>query len=612
MKVKELKGHPPSILILRSNIHKKKINRFNSLSIKTTKEMGDLVVSMNKICKAMLYSPHNIDYQSINYLSKKGLNTTLLLKNSIRNSNNIIRSYENEDFLEQDLYVPDYLKEIKNNKKRVKSEGNIEKKNIYNKKEENINESINFDLKKYIDKKSKRKVKKLLKYHEKLKKLKKLDILKAEIIRNEQRKKYTLFKSFEKPMSREGLSFYRNEAKTYTGIQSKYLEYNKTFKKRNKEITLNSLNSTNGNPTKIDYNKTNKNIAINLIDKENKNSYHHKNKSSEIFQNTQVSTTLNSTTNNSLNSISKNNNNNYSKKRPLTSNYITNRNNFLKYKQNYHKNKLNNIMTNINNIEDKAKKESDLFEKDCKDDNKYNQEKKKRKTKSYDFEKVKKEKNSFINKINSEFNFTKSKENNNDIIMDEHELAKKNAKKVLEFLDDKGKDILKRIINKMIYDDNRLHKKFIMDSVYERKLFKIRTYKEFSLVAQESLFLDKQLKDEEKDNEQEEKEVMHILRDILQMKYDNENDLRESILRCNVLKRVQLYEDRAQRETGHFFREKFKENIEDPSYYKNKEIKKKRKSKSYNINSKYNNDDMNDAHDYKNYNNFINNNYDNH
>ena len=181
---------------------------------------------------------------------------------------------------------------------------------------------------------------------------KKLDILKAEIIRNEERKKYTLFKSFEKPMSREGLSFYRNEAKTYTGIQSKYLEYNKTFKKRNKEITLNSLNSTNGNPTKIDYNKTNKNIAINLIDKENKNSYHHKNKSSEIFQNTQVSTTLNSTTNNSLNSISKNNNNNYSKKRPLTSNYITNRNNFLKYKQNYHKNKLNNIMTNINNIED--------------------------------------------------------------------------------------------------------------------------------------------------------------------------------------------------------------------------------------------------------------------
>ena len=188
--------------------------------------------------------------------------------------------------------------------------------------------------------------------------------------------------------------------------------------------------------------------------------------------------------------------------------------------------------------------------------------------------------------------------------MDEHEIAKENAKKVLAILDDEGRKILKEIINKMIYDDNRLNKKYVMDSLYERKLFKIRTMKEFSMVAQQSVALDKQLKDEEKNNEQEEKEVMNIIRDILQMKYDNENDLKASILRCNVLKRVQLYEDRLKRETGYFFREKFRDNFDNEKYYiKNKE--NKRKSKSYN-NTQNNSLNFNS----QNYNNFINNNYD--
>ena len=44
MKLKK-PGSPPLILTLSSNIHHKKINRFNSLSSKKTKDMNDLVKS---------------------------------------------------------------------------------------------------------------------------------------------------------------------------------------------------------------------------------------------------------------------------------------------------------------------------------------------------------------------------------------------------------------------------------------------------------------------------------------------------------------------------------------------------------------------------------------
>ena len=235
MKLKK-PGSPPLILTLSSNIHHKKINRFNSLSSKKTKDMNDLVKSMNKYYKDMIYSPTHLDYNNINYLSKKGLTTSNLLKKSIKDSNQIINTYESEDFLEKDLYTPNYLKE-KNNKITRRNTSNILdiKKNSINKE---INSYFDFDLKKDINEKNKKAINKLFQYNERVKKHKKLNQLKSEIIRYSQNKKYTTFKTFEKPIDRNGLSFYRDiDSKNfYSDIKSKYMDlYLKNPNKRNND-----------------------------------------------------------------------------------------------------------------------------------------------------------------------------------------------------------------------------------------------------------------------------------------------------------------------------------------------------------------------------------------
>ena len=132
----------------------------------------------------------------------------------------------------------------------------------------------------------------------------------------------------------------------------------------------------------------------------------------------------------------------------------------------------------------------------------------------------------------------------------------------------------------MEYDDKRLHKKYIIDCLNDRRLFKKRMEKEFSLVAKESIALDKKLKKNEENINENEKELMNILRNILQKKFNNEEDLKEVIYRCQALKRIYLYEYRKKKESGKFNQEiKFLNNNEERNeeYYK-------RKSKSYNHN----------------------------
>ena len=578
MKLKK-PGSPPLILTLSSNIHHKKINRFNSLSSKKTKDMNDLVKSMNKYYKDMIYSPTHLDYNNINYLSKKGLTTSNLLKKSIKDSNQIINTYESEDFLEKDLYTPNYLKE-KNNKITRRNTSNILdiKKNSINKE---INSYFDFDLKKDINEKNKKAINKLFQYNERVKKHKKLNQLKSEIIRYSQNKKYTTFKTFEKPIDRNGLSFYRDiDSKNfYSDIKSKYMDlYLKNPNKRNNDILNNfSLFLKTENPTKI-Y-KTN--IDIKRENSNYKNN-HKKNKSIDIFQSGQINSTLNSTSNNSIIIIYKNNKKKITFRRPFSSTQKSSMKNIFKHNKKNTKKLGNSIISHINDIQFEAKKESLLLKESYKQDIKYNKYNDLlRKSKSNDNEKIKKEKKLVdIDELNKEFKFEKSKSNDKENYINEYEIIRKNAKNVFSHLDKNGRKILIEVIKKMEYDDKRLHKKYIIDCLNDRRLFKKRMEKEFSLVAKESIALDKKLKKNEENINENEKELMNILRNILQKKFNNEEDLKEVIYRCQALKRIYLYEYRKKKESGKFNQEiKFLNNNEERNeeYYK-------RKSKSYNHN----------------------------
>lgn len=552
------KGHPP-ILTIETNINKKKLNRFTSLSSKATSNMGELVQSMNKICEAMIHSPTNLDFKAINYLSKNGLNTSNLLKNSIKNSNLIIDTYDNEDFLEQDLYTPKYLKEKKLPKKKSRKRNQSE---LYN----NNNKDFDFDLTKGIQiEKNSKAITKLFKYNKKLMKMKKLNTLKSEIIMNEQKKKYTTCKSFENNFNTESLNFYRNNKKIYyNGVKSKYLNFYNENPNKTKDISLNSfsLSLRNGNPMKI-YNNNNEEIKKKIEKKKiiidpnfilNKN----KNLSVDFFQNT----TSNTTTNNSILSNNKNyNSSNSFRLRPFSSTTFRtkNSNNIVKEKKIFHKKLCENIISKIKNIQFDANKQSFLFKKYINSDL---ISKRKNFSENSKNEKQNNKKKINIEKINEEFNFTKD---DKEKIFDEHDLIKNNAKKLYRHLDKRGKQYLNEVIKKMIYDDKRLHKKYIMESLFERKIKKVKMENEFNSVSHQTLLLEKKLNMDFDDNiyENERKEVKEIIHDIIKKNWFDEEELKESILRCNVMKKLQLYENNTQRKHFKYNKEvKFKDRFD--------------------------------------------------
>ena len=112
MKLQKTNGIPQR-LKYKINQNKIKYNRFNSLSSRISENMDLLVNSMTNICEAMIHSSSNLDFQAVNSLSKSGLHTSNSLKKSIQLSYNIIDNYDDEDYIEKDVYTPKYLQEIK-------------------------------------------------------------------------------------------------------------------------------------------------------------------------------------------------------------------------------------------------------------------------------------------------------------------------------------------------------------------------------------------------------------------------------------------------------------------------------------------------------------------
>ena len=571
MKLQKTNGIPQR-LKYKINQNKIKYNRFNSLSSRISENMDLLVNSMTNICEAMIHSSSNLDFQAVNSLSKSGLHNYNTLKKSIQLSYNIINNYDDENYIEKDVYTPKNLQEIKEFKS---------KKTKKKKKNKNEKEDFDFDLVKNIIDKKKKKVYSLFKYNRKYNKLKKLNKLKAEIIMGEQRKKFTLKQKFEEPSNTDRFNFNRttNEKFDYSEIKSKYMDiYTKNPNKKYKDNSLNilSLSIKNGNPTKI-YNNDN-NISTfkekrisSGFKRNNKNNNSFKNLNSDIFQNTQISTTVN-TTNNSMISNNKNNTSISFRLRPFSSNSFKTRtvdqSNNKNIKKAFNKQLRRNIINYIKSIQFDANKESFLLNQNYDLNSKINKNiEHKRKIKSF-FDK--KEEHFDINKINKEFGFdtNRKNDNKNKILIDEEEIAQKYAERVSNYLNDKGKKILNEIIKKIKYDEKRLNKNYLTESLYDKRLIRLKMEDEFKLVSRESLALEKEL--EEKFNDDNEsidrvqhREILNIIHEIIKKEWNDIDNLKEHMLRDKVMKKIQLYEykknprPKTSRELK--FRDKFKE-----------------------------------------------------
>ena len=141
-----------------------------------------------------------------------------------------------------------------------------------------------------------------------------------------------------------------------------------------------------------------------------------------------------------------------------------------------------------------------------------------------------------IKKINKEFGFDP-----NDFklhILDEKLMVAKNAQKVIRKIDGFGKEILNYSIKKMFYDDLRLNNKFYMDSLYERKLNKIKIDKEIKKLGIQALTLEKEFSSHGNIiPKNERREVLKILKAIDSKKWSNES-LNDLIRKYHVFKSI--------------------------------------------------------------------------
>jgi hypothetical protein len=117
-------------------------------------------------------------------------------------------------------------------------------------------------------------------------------------------------------------------------------------------------------------------------------------------------------------------------------------------------------------------------------------------------------------------------------------MVAKNAQKVIRKIDGFGKEILNYAIKKMFYDDLRLNNKFYMDSLYERKLNKIKIDKEIKKLGTQALTLEKEFSSHGSIVPKNEKrEVLKILKAINSKKWSNES-LNDLIRRYHVFKNI--------------------------------------------------------------------------
>ena len=503
--LKNLKSSRSDIKVFErhSDINKQKLARFKVLSSRNKENMKNILDNMILIRDSMMRSTTKLDFKALHTVNAFGKNMSNNLKRRIQFSNDIIRIYSDDEKLMNIGLV------YKKNKSNYSNNSKREKIELNDLKDE-------FDLTKdCFKKKSERR--KNEKYLKSLKQMRKLRKLKGEILMKDHKKKYSINKTFEPKKEVSSNKFYRDDNKN-ADAKSRYLDcfkpkildnyYSLTdIKTKKKKITLfNSQNQLNDNKTLLNNNTINSHYS-----------------------------TLNNT-NISDNQISKNfklkllNEN-----RPFSS-LNSNNNSFLKVKNsnNNKKSKAKKLYNYISTIENIAISNGNEITRNYPIKNEKIEEIEK--SNSENISEISNNSNLDIKKINKDFGF-----NPNDFklqSLNEENMVAKNAQKVIRKIDNFGKEILNYAIKKMFYDDLRLNNKFYMDSLYERKLNKIKTDKEIKKLGIQALSLEKKYSSHGNIVPKNEKrEILKILKDEDKKKWSDDY-LKDLIRKCNVLKSI--------------------------------------------------------------------------
>ena len=481
MRSKSLKNSRSDIKVYEraSDINKQKLAHFKVLSSRNKEKMQNILNKMVLIRDSMMRSTNNIDYQALNTLNSFGKKMSNNLRRRIQFSNNIIKIYSDDEKLMDTNLM------IKQNKSKTSFQISKEKIELKDFDGE-------FDLTKNCFKKKsdKRKNEKYLKISKQMRKLRKL---KGEILMKDHKKKYSINKTFEPKKEVSANIFLREETKNIDA-KSRYLN---CFKPKILESNIYSLTdikkplSSNKRiifPNSLSQNDNIRQISQPILSLNNT-------KTNTTYLNSELynSHYSNLSNNNTNNSSTKNNSRNikskflsenrlFSGNVTLSNNYESN--SFSRRK----KNKAKLLFNYISNIENLAIQKGNELKKQypIKSQNLEELEK----SNSMNISEVSNNSSVDIKKINKEFGFDP-----NDFklhSLNEQLMVAKNAQKVIRKIDGFGKEILNYAIKKMFYDDLRLNNKFYMDSLYERKLNKIKIDKEIKKLGTQALSLEKQ------------------------------------------------------------------------------------------------------------------------
>ena len=512
---------------INTDSSKKKLLRYLTVSKISTEDMNLLIKKMYNTYFTMI-KDSGMDTNKLLSISNSGIDTSNKLLKSINYSKVLLNKFnllEDEDFIN---FTYQHLKKNKenNNNNFLNNSNYFNNKN----KEKTISNEFNFNLN-YHCFKNKKDFKKSKKYLKKCEQNEKLKKLIGDIKVKEQRKKYALKKTFEPIKIYKNSDFMRNENDLnklkYKKIKSKYLQ---------------CFNIQNIDDFNEEYFKT-FNVKEEIFSPFQSPKKHHYNNS--LGNNSDIKSI---NTNFTLNVKTIGNNNNDSN----LFNFITNEDSENKKKKNKRiflsqefrpkscTNRINNkiikeiknkkMFKKINNIQRISINECEKLEKETKKNSNH--------FKSNSISEYKKKKaNIDINKINKDFGFSDSTfkvKNLNEI-----EIIKKNAKNVEKHLDDKSKKILKLLVENVLFDNYRLHKGYFEDSLYEKKIFKLKNDKEIKKLSEQTTNLEKEVFNHElMDRKKEEKYIVRMINEMVDDNFNSYKNLENLLRRCHVLKAV--------------------------------------------------------------------------
>ena len=471
----------------------------NSISSKSRDTFSNIISRISNACYNMV-NRFNGDEATMSNMRNIAMGQTRRLSMEFKKIN-----YKNEQmnlhYLETYSDNPDLISPIRNQEKATSiSDVSLSYSEI---------SQVEFD-----NEKTKKQANKINKY---FKKKEKLDKLKGEMLLMDQRKKYHINKTYEKPRVFNKGHFLRKEDDSSYKPRYKYNKDNLFYLKTYHSPHLSTENNFIPTHSRVcsAYLSTNtgSNTRISLSYKSNRN------RNNKVNGHSALST-----------SGSKYSSGKYC----LSETYSKSRK----------KKNRDNMILKIRKVQLDTYKKSKRIESGIeRDKNEYEDSKKIKKP-------IKIKYNFDLNKIKEEFhlgNKRTSKNEKDNLYIDETQLLFSNAEKVSKNLDHKSRIILSQLVTEMIHEQKRLNNNFDQGSIYDRQLTKIKQKKEFKQVSVQTMALKKLLNENKTIEPKNEKEkIYNIMKNINEDNLDNIKKLKAVLLKSRVMENIKplLYNNR--------------------------------------------------------------------